>query len=526
VIDSTRAYTKLVAAFNQNDWPRVQQRTAQLLAIAPGDARVHLMAGVACMQTRQLPKALEHLLKTTHLEPRRADYAAQYAKALAMARRFREARLVADRAMTLSPSDAATLDTLGMVYRQANAQMQSANAFRRAVALTPDHAIAHLNLAYALNSLGDAEGAEQELEACIRLEPRHWYAHLLLAQLQRQTAEHNHVARMRELLRRHGDNPGARLLLNVALGKECDDLADYPAAFEHYTRGKAAGRRMRPYGFTRDEAMFDALIRAFPGADAETATGDPTHEPIFIIGMPRTGTTLLDRVLSSHPDVRSAGELQNFPTLLQQASGCPTALLGEADIAARTRHIDWRQLGAAYLASTRPASGETPRFIDKLPHNFLYAGFIARALPNAKIICLRRDPLDTCLGNFRHLFEQESGFYDYSFNLDDIGRYYIQFDRLMAHWRKVLPGRILELRYESLVENPETATRELLAFCELPWSDACLRSEGNTAPVNTPNAWQVRAPIYRHAIGHWQHYEAQLRDLRWMLASAGIGAAD
>lgn len=529
MIDSTRAYTKLVAAFNQNDWPRVQQRAAQLLTIAPNDARVHFMVGIACMQTQQvqqLQKALEHLLKATHLEPRRADYVAQYAKALAQTRRFREARLVADRAMTLSPNDAMTLDTLGMVYRHANALMQSANAFRRAVALSPEHAIARLNLAYALNALGDTEGAEQELEACIRLEPRHWYAHLLLAQLQLQTIEHNHIARLHELLQRHGDDPGAQLLLNIALGKECDDLADYPAAFKHYTLGKAAGRRMRPYAFARDEAMFDALIRAFPAADAETATGDPTREPIFIIGLPRTGTTLLDRILSSHPDVCSTGELQNFPTLLQRASGCPAALLGEADIAARTRHVDWQQLGAAYLASTRPVTGETPRFIDKMPHNFLYAGFIARALPSAKIVCLRRDPLDACIGNFRHLFEQTSGFYDYSFGLDDIGRYYIQFDRLLAHWRKVLPGRIHEVQYESLVENTETAARELLAFCELPWNDACLRPESNAAPVNTPNAWQVRTSIYRDAVGHWRHYETQLRDLRWLLAGAGIGKAE
>ncbi len=526
MIDSTRAYAKLVAAFHQNDWPRVQQRASQLLAVAPDDARVHHMAGVACMQSRQMPQALEHLLKTTHLEPRRADYVAQYAKALALTRRLREARLVADRAMTLAPADAPTLDTLGMVYRQANAHLQSTTAFRRAAALAPEHALTRLHLAYALNSIGDVAGAEQELEACIRLEPRHWYAHLLLAQLQKQTAEHNHLARLRELAERHADDPGAQLLLNIALGKECDDLADYPAAFAHYTRGKAAGRRMRPYTFARDEAIFDALIRAFPANGAETAAGDPTREPIFIIGMPRTGTTLLDRVLSSHPDVHSAGELQNFPTALQRASGCPTALLGEADIAARTRHIDWRQLGAAYLASTRPATGGTPRFIDKLPHNFLYAGFIARALPNAKIVCLRRDPLDTCVGNFRHLFEQESGFYDYSFDLADIGRYYIQFDRLIAHWRKLLPGRILELSYESLVTDPEATTRELLAFCELPWNEACLRSEDNAAPVNTPNAWQVRAPIYRSAVGRWKRFQPELRDLRWLLAGAGIGTAE
>ena len=527
MIDSTRAYTKLIAAFNANDWPRVQQRAMQLLAVSPEDAGVHFMMGMALMQmhyVQQMPKALEHLLKATHLEPRRADYVAQYAKALAQNRRFREARLVADRAMTLSPDNVQILVTLGMVYRQVNAHVQSANAFRRAVALAPDEAINHLHLAYALNSLGDAAGAEQELEACIRLEPRHWYAHLLLAQLQKQTTEHNHVARLRELLERHANDPGAQLLLNIALGKECDDHADYPQAFAHYTRGKAAGRRIRPYTFARDEAMFDAIVRAFPAAET-LATGDPTREPIFVIGMPRTGTTLLDRVLSSHPDVRSCGELQNFPTLLQRASGCPTALLGEADLIARTRHIDWQQLGAAYLASTRPTSGETPRFIDKMPHNFLYAGFIARALPNAKIVCLRRDPLDTCIGNFRHLFDSESGFYDYSFDLDDIGRYVIRFDRLMAHWRKVLPGRIHEVRYESLVENTEAATRELLAFCELPWNDACLRSEDNAAPVNTPNAWQVRAPIYKRAVGQWRNYEPQLQGLRSLLAGAGIDTA-
>lgn len=522
VIDSTRAFGKLVAAFNQNDWPRVQQRAAQLLIVAPNDARVHFMAGVAFLQMQQMPKALEHLLKATHIEPRRADYVAHYANALALARRLREARLVADRAMTLSPDNPFTLGTLGAVYQMANAPMQSANAFRRAAALTPDDAPAHLNLAYALNTLGDIEGAGQALEASIRLQPRHWYAHLLLAQLKTQTAEHNHIARMRELLQLHGHEPGAEWLLNMALGKECDDLGDYPEAFEHYMRGKSAGRRARPYAFERDQAMFDGLRRAFPNAEAEpTAAGDPTNEPIFVIGLPCSGIALLDHLLGRHPDVRSGGKLPNFPTLLQQASGSPAALLGEADIGARTRHIDWRRLGAAYLASARPA-GETRHFTDTLPHNFLYAGFIARALPNARIVCLRRDPLDVCIGNYRQLFAQESGLYDYSFDLDDIGRYIIEFERLMAHWHQLFPGRIHEVRYESLVENTEATVRELLSFCKLPWDDACLRAANGTAP-----AGQVaRTPATPDPIGHWRHYEPQLRDLRWRLIAAGIDVAD
>lgn len=525
MIQSTRTFARLVEAFNQNDWPRVQQRATQLLLVAPQDTGVHYMAGVACMQTGQMTPALEHLRVAAAAQPPHADYLAAYARAMALTRQLGEARRLADRAMVLAPDDVQVLGMLGTVYRQANAHMQSANVFRRAVALAPRQAPLHLDLAYALNSLGDAVSAAHELEACIGLEPRHWYAHLLLAQLQRQTPEHNHLARLRELLAQYPGDPGAQLLLNVALGKECDDLGDYPQAFVHYTRGKAAGRRPG-YDFARDQAMFDAITRAFPEPETAPPVGDPTREPVFIIGMPRTGTTLLDRVLSSHPDVHSLGELQAFATTLQRASGYPTALLGEADIAARTRHVDWAKLGADYLASVRPGSGRTSRFIDKMPHHFLYAGFIARALPNAKIVCLRRDPLDTCVGNFRHLFENESAFYDYSFDLADTGRYYIAFDRLMAHWRRVLPGRILELPYESLVDDAESATRRLLDFCELPWNDACLHPEHNAAPVNTPNAWQVREPIYRRAIGHWRHYAAQLQGLRDQLAAAGIPMTD
>ncbi|WP_108470522.1 tetratricopeptide repeat-containing sulfotransferase family protein [Rhodanobacter thiooxydans] len=524
--DPTRAYTRLIEAFNQNDWPRVQQRAAQLLPVLPHDPVVHFMAGVACMQTQQMPQALDCLLRATQLEPGRADFLAQYARALVLVRRMREARLVADEAMNSSPGDPMTLEVLGLVYAQVQAFAQAAAVFRRAVALTPTQASSRFHLAHALTAIGDSEGAERELEAGIRLEPDYWKAHLNLAQLRRQTLADNHLERMQSLLAQHGNDVGARIHLNLALAKEYDDTADYPKAFGHLLRGNAAVRSLRPYAARRDEAMFDALLRTFPAVHDAPAAGDPTAEPIFVIGMPRTGTTLLERILSSHPDVYAAGELQNFPTALQQAAGGRLPLLFDPDIAARTAAIDWRRLGAAYLASTRPATAERLRFIDKLPHNFLYAGFIARALPNARIICLRRDPLDTCLGNFRHFFDRESPYYDYSFDLLDTGRYYIQFERLMAHWRNVLPGRILELPYESLVQTPEAAARRLLAFCDLSWNDACLRPESNAAPVNTPHAWQVRAPIYGTAIGRWKHYEPQLLELRQLLGEAGIGSQD
>lgn len=524
MIDSTRAFAKLVAAFNQNDWPRARQRALQLLAAAPGDAQLLFMAGVASMQLGRLDAALGQLLQASQLEPRRADYAAQYARALMLARRLREARRVADRAMTLAPHDAPTLDTLGAVYLQAGAPVQAATAYQRAVAQTPGHAPAYFNLAAALRVLGDQVGAERALENCIERDASHWRAHLALAELATQSAAHNHLPRLQALLARHADDPAAQVILNLALGKEYDDLADYRHAFEHWRRGKGAGYRLRPGSAARDEAMFDALIRAFPPGQAMPADGDASREPVFLMGLPYTGGALLDRMLGRHPEVSRAGELPNFPTLLQQATGSAGSVLAEADPAARTRQVDWRSLGTAYLASTRPATGSTARFTDRLAHHYLYAPFLARALPNAKLICLRREPLDTCLENFRHLLSQASPRYDFALDLYDTGRYCIQFDRLMAHWRQVLPGRILEVDYESLLQEPQTVMRRVLDFCELPWHadcasptpDADWRAAG-TDPLGSPRL----APV-----GHWQHYAEPLRDLRHLLAQAGLATAE
>lgn len=524
--DPTRARVRLLTAFRQENWPMVLHRATALLQEAPDDAELHFMCGVAHAQSGQLPQALDALHEATRRAPDRPGPLAHYARALALVRRLREARDAADRAMAQIPDDPELLHMLGEVFMQCHAIEPAADAFGRAVQLKPDHAAGRLSLGHALAALGDVAGAEKELEACVRIQPRHWPAYLHLSKLKRQTGQTQHLERLHDLLQRHGNDTGARIFLNMALGKEYEDLASYPQAFEHYARGKAAARATRPASAERDRAMFDALIRAFPDRQPEPGDHAPPDAPIFIIGMPRTGTTLLNRILSSHPDVYPAGELQNFPTQLQRISGSRVALLSLPDIDAHTRHVDWRKLGRDYIESTRPATADRPRFTDDMPHNFLYAGFIARALPKARMICLRRDPLDTCLGNFRHLFRLESGFYDYSLDLLDTGRYYIQFERLMAHWRAVLPGRILELSYASLVETPDVAIRRALAFCGLPWHDDCLHSERNTAPVSTPSAWQVRAPIYTTALGRWRHYAAQIQPLRTLLLKAGVVLQD
>lgn len=519
--DPEQLYARLVSAFKETRWQDASAIAQQLLPLAPRHAGVFAMAGMAQMELRDFTRAAELLGTATNLDPARADFATLHAKALMENRQVGDALRAADRARPLAATDAGSLDALGVLYARGEQTQQAAEAFQSAVALAPTHAPFRLNLATALTTLGHLADAQRELEACTAQAPQLWVAHLALAQARTQTTASNHIDRLQTLLAQHAADAQAAVYVNMALAKEYDDLGQYTQAFTHMTRGKAAKRQQRPYETARDRVMFERLQQAFPPSPA-SSTGDMTEEPIFIIGMPRTGTTLVERILSRHPHVHAAGELQNFPVALQRASHGPTPLLSSPELPMRAQRIDWQALGSAYLQSTRPATGHTPRFIDKLPHNFLNVGFIARALPRARIICLRRDPLDTCLSNFRQLFDNPSIHFDYSCDLLDTGRYYVMFDRLMRHWDLAFPGRVLSLHYETLVETPEVATRMLLAFCGLPWHEGCLRVEDNPAPIPTYSATQARAPIHRSSLQRWRHYEDHLRPLRQLLAEGGV----
>jgi len=518
-------YQAAVDALNRADWVNAQQLAMGLVRDVPPHAGVYFVAGVAARELLQMPLAIECLRRSVDLNPTRPDYAAQLARALAQASLPSEAVPVADRAAALGPSDALTCDTLGVVYSQAHAYGKARDMFQRAAALQPNQASHRFNLATALIYEGDTAGAEGELEACLQADPRFWKAYLTLSQLGRQTPEHNHVARFEQALASAGEDPLAQVYVHLALAKECEDLQDDRRAFSHFVEGKAAGGKLVDYTFERDEALFAAVERTFRGR-APTAGGEPSEEPIFVFGLPRTGTTLVERIISSHPWVHSAGELQSFGVALKRASGSRTPPMLDLDTIERAGDLDWGMLGRKYLESTRPGTGATPRFIDKLPANFLFAGHIAAALPNAKLICVRRDPMDSCLSNFRQLFALGSPHYGYSYSVLDTGRYYILFDRLMKFWQSYMPGRILEVQYEALVDDQEAATRRLLEFCGLPWDEACLRFEENAAPVATASALQVRSKIYRSAIGRWKRYEPELGALRALLEGAGVPIKD
>lgn len=519
-VDPRPVYQAAIEALNRGDWVRAASLAESLMPRIPPHAGVHFVAGVAALQLQRVQEGLRHLQLAVHHNPRRPDYVAQFARALALARLTRESVVAADAATEMAPEDPATLDTLAVVYTQANEHAKAVGLFRRALQSMPGRAVSHFNLATSLTFMGQLEQAEREYDACLALDPTFWKAHLALAQLRKATPDDNHLERLRTLLLDAPDAT-ARMYLHLAQAKELEDLGGYEEAFQHLSAGKAAGGEGRGYASSRDAAVFDALRELF-AAPMELGGGAAADAPIFVVGMPRSGTTLVDRILSSHSQVHSAGELQNFGVVLKRLSGSRTPALFDTDTLRRGLQVDPSALGDAYVDSTRPGTAAKPYFVDKLPHNFLYLGYIARALPNAKIICLRRHPMDTCLGNFRQLFAQTSPYYDYSFDLLDTGRYYLMFDALMRHWGRVLPGRILEVHYEQLVDDQEAQTRRLLAHCGLGWEDACLRFAENAAPVATASAVQVRSPLHRQALARWRRYGGAMDGLRSLLEASGV----
>ncbi|MEN5209065.1 sulfotransferase [Stenotrophomonas terrae] len=509
-------YARAVEALNRKQWREAWAVAQHLLESGVEHGGVHFVAGVAAMELGHMKAAIVHLRMATRISPERADYATQMARLLVALRAPQEAFQYAEAAAALEPEDAHTLDTLGVVFTRLNEHVRALEAFTAAVGKLPGEAVFHYNHATSLLFSGRIADAESAYRRCLELAPTYWRAYTSLANLRRWRSDENNVALYAQALELAGQSSEGCLYVNLALAKELEDVGDYPSAFASYTKAKDSQKSLRNYQSEKDLILFEGLREAFDGV-GDVSPGAASEEPIFVVGMPRSGTTLVERIVSSHPDVHSAGELENFPVTVKRFSGTRTNAVTDIETMIALHGIDWKALGEAYVESTRPGTAGCSRFVDKLPHNFLYLGHIAMALPAARIVLLRRDSMDTCLSNFRQLFSLTSSVYDYSFDLLDTGRYYQMFDRLMRYWCDRLGDRILIVNYEDLVDDQEGQTRRIIEFCGLEWNDACLRFEENAAPVATASVVQVRSKVTRDYIGRWKRYGAAVDPLAQLL---------
>jgi Tfp pilus assembly protein PilF len=513
--------TECRRAIAAGHWDKAAAACQRALQADPRVAQAHFLAGLIAGHHGEMATAVRAFRTALELDPGHGAAGAQLARCLVSVGQFAEAEAIADGLPVESLKDPAILDVLATAYSHIGKQDKALPLFRRAVAAQPDSPRFQSNLAACLIFLGFRPEAAQALRTAMQraqgvdLARCHWQLSTLAS-----ATDHRHIEEISALAAATPDSPALQSFLHYALGKEHEDLEEWPQAWRHFVMGADAAARVHRYSAEADEALFGAIISNFNRQWLrQQASGVDDASRIFIVGLPRTGTTLLERILSAHSRIGSAGELQQFPLAVKRLSRVrgPVQLTPGVVEAATT--IDMSELGAQYLDSSRFIAAEPGLVIDKLPHNFLYLGLIAAALPGAHIIHLRRHPLDTCFAMYKQLF---AAAYTFSYKLPDLGRYYLLYHQLMQHWRELLGDRLIEVDYEDLVYRQEETTGRVLARLGLPMEADCLDFHTNPAAVATASASQVREPVHSRSVGRWRHYAEQLSPLREQLAAGGV----
>jgi tetratricopeptide (TPR) repeat protein len=467
-------------------------------------------------------ETLERIAQALRLQPNNAHLLLQRAQCLLALGRAEQAREAAISAQQSAAADPVLLDAIGTVFSQTNEQARALAAYELAIALAPNEPHFMFNRATVRRFLGDLEGAEQDYDRVISLKRDDYEAYLNRSELRMQTRERNHIQQLQGLLAASIPHWRGEVALQYAIAKEYEDLGEYERSFECLQHGARLRRAHLRYDVANDISTVEGIIQAYPaGGETTSPTDASTAAPIFIVGLPRSGSTLIERILGSHSKVRMGGELPQFALSVVAAvnRGSQHAQLTRQQLIARSALVDFGALGREYVGRVNALGVRSDCFTDKMPLNYLYCGLIQRALPNARIVHVRRHSMAACYAIYKTLFQDG---YPFSYDLLELGRYYVAYRRLMRHWGETLSGRIHELQYEDLIADPIQQTRRLLDFCGLDWEDACADFHANAAPTTTASAAQVRRRLYSTSVSQWRNYATQLAPLRERLKMDGI----
>jgi tetratricopeptide (TPR) repeat protein len=458
----------------------------------------------ALLERGDLPGAEKIYRAILKQYPNHFETLTQLAFVLSNLERTEEATRLLRKALNQQPNSATANTLLAWTLQTLDRHAEALERVERAITQDPERPDAHAILATVLADLGRYDEARRALTRAIELAPDRARFYYYWGQITRWTADDPHFTALEALALKQGSLPLAdRVDLHFALAKAYADCGDTERAFRRQIEGGALQRRIFRYDEAATLREFDALCLTFDAVwmRHHQGAGDPSPLPIFILGMPRSGTSLVEQILASHPKVRALGERVTFHDALAQTCRTPTVPVSLAHRAVHWSDAELRKLGALYIAAARrDAPATAARITDKLPANFQYVGLIHAAMPNARIIHTCRDPVDTCLSVFSILFH---GFAQiYSYDLGELGRYYRAYQKLMTHWHNVLPaGVMLDVPYEAVVDDLEHQARRIIAHCGLEWDDACLEFHKTDRPIRTISHAQVRQPIYRSSVG-------------------------
>lgn len=507
-------------AAQRRDWATVKTCATQILKRDRNSAEGHFLAGLAEKSAGRLARAAESFSMAIALDARRYDAAIELANQYVSTNRYGEAAALLRKFESQLGNSPRYLDMGGTIYTNIGLPEKGWPLYQKAIQLQPDIPQFQANLAACSVFVDKIDEAKATYKALLQQYPTHQRNHYQLSRLEK-ARDTTHIEQMKKVLRSTNLPAEKNIFLYYAIGKELEDLGQWDEAFHHFKLAGDAAAGVASYDVKTDLSLIDKIIEVcdtdWLNATSHERPSDASGKiPIFIVGLPRTGTTLTERIVSSHSKVESIGETYFLRIALRRESGIESVDDINPDIIEAVANADMNRVGDVYLNAVRYKFGDKPYFVEKFPENFLYLGFIARAFPDARIVHLKRNPMDACFA----LYKQS--FFRFAYTLDDLGRYYVAYDRLMDHWRETLKDRLIEVEYESLVEDQEGETRRLLGELGLQFEEACLDFHKNVAASATASSVQVREKIHTRSVKRWRQFEKHLQSLREHLENAGI----
>ncbi len=488
-------------------------RYERTLLLNPDFADAHNNLGVALVQLGRMADAHAHFGRAVALNPGYADAHNNLGNSLAAQGRLEDAVAHFELACALEPALVNARNNLGVALVQLGRLDDAEAHYRRVLALNPDDPEAHNSLANICKMQGKFETALAHYERAIRNRPAYAEAHFCRAEIKTFRPGDTELAALQALARTENLPADKAPFVHFGLAKALEDCGDYTRAFEHLRKGNELKRRQIHYDESAVGRFFGRIASAFdPGVfDRLRGEGNPSSAPIFVLGMPRSGSTLIEQILASHPQVHGAGELPDFDIALNGVLAAGDRSVPYPECVPALDGAALRSIAEAYIARLPARANGKIRIVDKSLSNFVNIGLLRLILPNAKIIHTMRDPIDTCVSCYSKLFASGQTF---SYDLAELGRHYRRYAELMAHWRTVLPsGAMLEVSYEDVVDDLPGQARRLIDYCGLPWDDRCLSFYKQSRPVNTASAVQVRQPLFRSSLQRWRRYESAIGPL-------------
>jgi len=508
------AYHSLALLAYRHDKLKIAAELLESAVTLNGEVAVyHRDRGEICRRIGRLEDAVRHARRAVALDPDNPE--GHYNLGLALADREDAAAALAsyEQAVSLAPNHGPALNNMGSVLEEKEREADAERAYRQAIAINPNHSEALNNLGSLLSKTGRIEEARSLFERSLAIDPLSVASQHNLSGLRKYSPDDPYMAVLESMAPGAGRMPmPERAQYYFTYGKALDDCGRHDEAFAAFAEGNRLKKPEMPDIEAQGARQVDAIIRQFTPERiaALGGRGIDDRTPVFIVGMPRSGTSLIEQILASHAQVYGAGELKDMHRVIESALGVSkerSFLTALEDLDS----IDFAALGTRYVSGLEQRAPDALRVTDKMPANFHYLGFIHLALPNAKVIHSARDPMDSCLSCYTRLFNETMAF---AYDQETLGRYYVGYMRMMDHWREVLPDdSILEMPYSDMVDDMEAQTRRMLDFIGLPWDDDCLKFYENDRPVRTASLAQVRKPIYKSSVAGWRRFEKHLGPL-------------